>query len=82
MENFEGVLAQMTVIDYSDEKGCAYLVDEEGDYYQWVCPKEAAWKGCSVSMNPEMEKIADTVRIKQCERMMENEEGTGMERGI
>ena len=33
-------------------------------------------------MNPEMEKIADTVRIKQCERMMENEEGTGLERGI
>ena len=82
MENFEGVLAQMTVIDYSDEKGCAYLVDEEGDYYQWVCPKEAVWKGCAVSMNPEMEKIADTVRIKQCERMMENEEGTGLERGI
>lgn len=41
VENFEGVLAQMTVIGYLVETGCAYLMDEEGDYYQWACPKEA-----------------------------------------
>ncbi len=83
VENFEGILAQMTVIGYSDKEACAYLIDEEGAYYRWSCPKTAVWKGCSVSMHPEMEKITDPVRCRQCERMMENgEKGTGMESGV
>lgn len=83
VENFEGILAQMTVIGYSDEEACAYLIDEEGAYYRWRCPKAAVWQGCSVSMHPEMEKITDPVRCRQCERMMENgEKGTGMESGV
>ena len=40
VENFEGILAQMTVIGYSDKEACAYLIDEEGAYYRWSCPKQ------------------------------------------
>lgn len=83
VENFEGILAQTTVIGYSDEEACAYLIDEEGTYYRWSCPKTAVWKGCSVSINSEMEKITDPVCCRQCERMMENgEKGTGLESGV
>lgn len=83
VENFEGILAQTTVIGYSDEEACAYLIDEVGAYYRWHCPKAAVWQGCSVSMHPEMEKITAPVRYRRCERMMENgEKGTGLESGV
>ena len=72
MENFEGILAQMTVIGH--QQGCVYLMDEEGVFYCLGSLEEGAeeimWTGCSVRFDPDMVEIKDEEMLFQCERMI------------
>ena len=64
VENFEGILAQMTVIGYSDKEACAYLIDEEGAYYRWSCPYgRAVLSQCTRRWRKsQIQSVADNVK--------------------